>query len=110
MGPVDWSKFGDCVVDANQPANIQCVEALFSNLVATLVSLAGIALFVMLIIGGFTYLTAGSDPEKAGKARSTMTWAIIGIAMMILSYIILRAIYWFTGVNVLDFNVLYFSP
>jgi hypothetical protein len=105
MGTSNWSEFIGCVADPNQPANIKCVEALFSNVIALLVSLAGLALFVMLVIGGFTYLTAGDKAESAQKARQTIFWAIAGIVFMLLSYIILRLIEWFTGQNLLEFTI-----
>ena len=111
MGPVNWSEFTDCVADPDQPANIKCLEALFANIVSMFVSLAGLALFVMLVIGGYTYLTAGDNAEQAGKARQTMFWAIMGIVFMILSYIILRMIAWFTGQDqLLELTIPYFTP
>ena len=113
MGPVDWGEFTYCVADANQPASMHCLGALFSNLVSLLVSFAGLALFVMLVLGGFTYLTAGDNAEKVGKARQTMFWAIMGIVFMILSYIILRLIGWLALDDpeaLLKFEIPYFDP
>ena len=108
MGPKPWSEFTDCVSDPNQPANLKCLEALYSNAISAIVSLAGLALFVMLVIGGFTYLTAGADAGKAAKAPKTMGLAVGGIVFMILSYIILRVISWIVGTNLLIFVIPYF--
>jgi hypothetical protein len=111
MGPVKWSEFTDCIADPNKPANLKCLEAVFANIISLLVSFAGLALFGMFLVGGFTYLTAGDNAEKAGKARQTMFWAIMGIVFMILSYIILRLIAWFTGQpDLLEFRIPYFDP
>lgn len=105
-----WSEITDCVADPNQPANLKCLEALYTNVISAIVSLAGLALFIMLVIGGFTYLTAGADAEKAAKAQKTMGWAIGGIVFMILSYIILRVISWIIGTPLYIFEIPYFGP
>lgn len=107
--PQEWSDVvSECVPGSSsnpEPATIKCLEAVFANLVSALILLAPVALFIMLIIGGFTYLTSAGDAKKAEKARSTMTWAIVGLVLMISSYIFLRIIEWFTGAPVLDFTI-----
>ena len=109
MGPQAWEDITtNCIADETQPANLKCLEALFSNVIAALVGAAGLALFVMLVIGGYKYLTAGGDAQAAESARSTMFWAVMGIVLMILSFIILRAIEWFTGVPVTIFKIPFF--
>ncbi|MBI4137363.1 hypothetical protein HY469_04840 [Candidatus Roizmanbacteria bacterium] len=106
-GPKPWT---DCIANETQPANLKCLESLFSNIVAALIGAAGLALFIMLVIGGYKYLMAGGDAQAAESARSTMFWAVMGIVFMILSFIILRAIEWFTGVPVTIFQIPFFEP
>ncbi len=108
MGTLKWSEFSGCEAGPDSPATIQCLEAVLYNIIFALVSLAGLALFIMILIGGYTYLTAGDNAEQAQNARKTIFWAISRIVLMIFSYIILRAIYWFTGVDVLKFDIPYF--
>lgn len=47
----------------------------------------GLLLFatLMMIIGAFNFITAGGDPEKQGKARDAIIYAIIGIIVAILA-------------------------
>ena len=85
--------------NTDEPANIACLNVLFVNLVQALVMLAGLGLFIMLVIGGFKYLTSGGDAKKAESGRSTIMWAIIGLVVMISSYAIIRIIEMFTGVE-----------
>jgi ABC-type cobalamin transport system permease subunit len=107
--PKSWGEIANgCITDPNQPANFKCLEAVVANLITLFVSLAGLALFVMFVIGAFLYLTAGADPKKAEKARNTMLYAVIGIVLMILSYIILAAIEYFTGVELTTFTIPFF--
>lgn len=90
----------------DEPANLACLNNLFGNLVQALVMLAGIGLFVMLIIAGFKYLTSAGDSKAAESARQIMFWAIVGLVIMVSSYAIIRAIEIFTGVNgLLEFKI-----
>jgi uncharacterized membrane protein (DUF373 family) len=92
--------------DPEQPANIACLTDLFGNIVQAIVMLAGVALFIMLLIGGFKYLTSSGDPKKTESARSTIFWALIGIVVMVSSYAIIMLIETFTGVKgLLNFQI-----
>ncbi|OGF99436.1 hypothetical protein A2Y99_00130 [Candidatus Gottesmanbacteria bacterium RBG_13_37_7] len=84
---------------------IQCFEVVFANILTTAISLATLALFVMLVIGGFKYMTAGGDPKTATSARQTITYAVVGIVLLALAFIIFRIIYAFTGVDVTKFKI-----
>lgn len=86
-------------------ATIQCLVPLFESLVRAVVSLGGVALFLMLLVGGFNFLFSGGDPKKLEQARGTVTQAIIGIIIMSLAYLILLTIERFTGVTVTEFSV-----
>ena len=88
-----------------QPAQIKDLEAVFSNLVNTLLGFGAIILFVMLIVGGFRYLTAGGDPKAVEAARGTLSSAITGIVIVVLAFLILQFIQNFTGANVTEFRV-----
>lgn len=79
-------------------------EGIFQNIIQVATALAGIVFFIMLIIGGFNYLTAGSDPQKAEAAKKTITYAIGGLILLILAFLILRFIQEFTGVEVTNFK------
>lgn len=83
------------------------LDRVFAKIVEALVPLGGIILLVMLFVGGFMFITAGGDPKKAGSAKNTLTFAIGGIVVVALSFLILRVIASFSGINrVLFFSVL----
>lgn len=86
-------------------ATIKGLEAIFFNVVVVILGLAGIALFIMLIIGGFKYLTAGASQEQAQGARQTLTYAFIGFIIIVAAFLILLLIEQFTGVKVTIFRV-----
>ncbi len=86
------------------PATIQNLELIIKNFFNIAIRLAGIAVFIMLIAGGFKYMTAGGDPKAAESARNTITYAILGLALIIGAYVILRLISEFTGVDITIFR------
>lgn len=55
--------------------------------------LAAIIAVIFIIIGGFMYITSAGDPAKATKGRTTLVNALIGLAIIILSYLIVQVVY-----------------
>lgn len=86
-------------------ATIQCLESLFARIVTVIASLAGVVFFIMLMVGGFRYLLSGGDPKAAEAANGTLTAAFLGLALIVASYIILRLISSFTGIDVTIFQI-----
>lgn len=86
-------------------ATIQCLVPLFSNLVVSIVQLAAVALFLVFIIAGFQFITAGGNPKQLELARNTLTYAIIGVVVIVSAYLILRIIQQLTGVDVTGFTI-----
>lgn len=90
---------------AAEPATIQDLETVFGNVVTSLLALGGITLFLMLLSGGFKYLTSGGDPKAVEGAQKTLTYAIGGLVMLAGSYIILKIIENFTGATITNFLI-----
>lgn len=59
-----------------------------SNIIAWGLGLIGIVLFVIILVSGFRYATAGGDPKKAQDAVATITNAIIGLFIIGLVFVI----------------------
>lgn len=55
--------------------------------------------FVFLIMGGFTWITAGGDKTKLEKARDEITHAIIGLIVVGASYALAALVAQFFGLN-----------
>lgn len=45
---------------------------------------------IYIIYAGFTYMTAGSDQAKVDQAKNTIMYAIIGLVIITLSFVILN--------------------
>ncbi len=84
-------------ISGNEPAKLQDLEIIFSNVLTFAISLLAIVLFVMLIIGGFKFITSGGDPQKTASARGTITWAIAGLVLATLAFLIISLIAAITG-------------
>ena len=47
---------------------------------------------LFLIIGGFWYITAGGNEEQADKGKKTIVNALIGVVVIVLSYVIVNVV------------------
>jgi hypothetical protein len=88
--------------DPNKPPCIQALGVVFQNILNVVMGLAGFAAFAFLIFGGFKYLTSQGDPKALGAARTTISWALGGLAMIIISYLIILLISNYTGIQQLQ--------
>lgn len=95
-GPQVWSA-NYCTI--NGVATIQGLQCLLSNVFSVAITFIGLAAFVMLIIGSFGYLLSGGNTKGTDQARSTITFAIVGIVVALSAFIILNLVANFTGVE-----------
>lgn len=65
---------------------------LIVGIIYLLLFFAGTIAVLFVVIGGFWYLTSGGNEETAEKGRKTVTNAIIGIIIVVMSYAIIRVI------------------
>ena len=91
-------------MSTDPPPTLQMLEVLFGNVVNVLLALGGFVLFIMLLTGGFKYLTSGGDPKALEGAKKTLSYAIGGLVLLAGSYMILRIIGTFTGTDSLITN------
>ena len=62
------------------------------NLVITwILYIAFILAFIYLVISGITFITAGGNAEQAKKGQQGLIYAVIGIIVITLAYVILTA-------------------
>lgn len=82
-----------------------CLEGIFSHVVTSVIGLSVVALFVMLIVGGFKLIFSGGDAKQTEAAKGTITAAVLGTVVIAVSYLILKLIGTFTGTNVTTFTI-----
>jgi len=71
------------------PTKVNSLSDLVTVIINWLLGLAGALAVVAIIYSGIMYMMAGGDTEKAVTARKNLLWAIIGLIILFLSYVIL---------------------
>lgn len=61
----------------------------FRTIVNYVLSFVAVLAVLMIIYGGYLYITSGADESRLGKAKSTLIYGIIGVAIAILSFAII---------------------
>lgn len=65
---------------------------LVANLVNLLTIIIGIVAVIMIIIGGFKFITSNGDSNRIASARQTIIYAIVGLIIVALAQFIVRFI------------------
>lgn len=84
----------------NLPTQFSDVGGLISALLPAAVTLAGIATFLLLLAGGFRYLTAGGDEKAVADAMKIITNAVMGLIIVFGAYWAIRIIETVLGLTI----------
>lgn len=80
---------GDCSGDANTPG----VDNIIAAAIKILSSIVGLAAVVVIIVGGFKYITSGGDSNKVGAAKNTIMYALIGVVIAVMAQVLVRFVF-----------------
>jgi hypothetical protein len=87
----------DYFVDLSRLGRENTFQGLLGYLIVGLLGAAGLLAVFFIIFAGFQYLTSRGNEEQAQASKKTLTNAIIGLVIIILSYVIVvvvaRALY-----------------
>lgn len=79
-----------CETPVDVQANgLRCLEGITENIFTAVISLIIIGMFVMFLIGGMRYVTAGGDQKAIDSAKKTLTYAVMGAAFALAAYFLL---------------------
>ncbi len=78
--------------NSNSLVHSQTATELVSKVINLALYFSGIVAVVFIIIGGFYYMTARGNEEQATSGRRTLTYAIIGLVIIIFSFVIVNVI------------------
>lgn len=102
---MDW---GSCLTqarDANgnviaeKVVTLDCFAVLFQNFVIAAWTIAGVTALILIIISGIRLIFSGGDAKKLEGARHTLTYAIIGLVVVLMAWAIVQFIAFVTGVT-----------
>lgn len=82
-------------------ATIQGFQCLIANAFSVIITVIGLAGFVMFIFGAFQWMLSGNNSKGVDTARQSMTFAVIGIVVALSGFIIINLIAEFTGIDVI---------
>jgi len=66
------------------------IENLIKTILNVLSAIVGAIAVIMIIIGGFRYVTSAGDSNAASSARNTILFAIVGLIIVAFAQIIVR--------------------
>lgn len=90
-----------CVQDpsGNKVATLSCIPAIFSNLLSALLAFAGFTALIMFLMGSFKFMNSEGDAKKLAGAENNFKFGIIGLAIVLASFLLISIISKVTGVE-----------
>lgn len=94
-----WYNFG---TGASRPEPVNpLVDDTFGDLLVRMIinflKVAAIIAILMIILGSFRYIVSAGSSEQAEQGKKTIQWAVIGLIVSLLAYVIIRATATFFG-------------
>lgn len=74
-------------INQSSSSSVEKVVTLVINIFSWVV---GVVAVIMIIYGGFQYITAAGDSTKVGNAKNTILYALIGLVIVALAQVIVR--------------------
>ena len=78
--------------DAKEAAGCMATSGNVENKVVNVINIflyvVGFVAVVMIIYGGFLYMTSQGDAGKVQKAKNTILYSVLGLAISVLAYVI----------------------
>lgn len=85
--------------DPNIPASLKCIPFFFNNIIAFAMALVGSLAVFFIVLSGIKFLTSGGDPSKVEGAKKSLTYAIVGLVIILMSFVVIKVISTVTGVE-----------
>lgn len=82
--------FGEKTV--NPVAKFDSITAIVNLVIPIMMIAGGLITLSMLLLGAYRYLTSEGNPEKISKAQSVIIYAIIGLFLIVASFVITKII------------------
>ncbi|MEK7519216.1 MAG: hypothetical protein AAB565_00290, partial [Patescibacteria group bacterium] len=72
-------------VEIKNPLKADTFEKLILNIVNFIFTLALPIVVIMIIVGGFMFVTAAGEPAKIQQGKQLILWAVIGLIVILLA-------------------------
>jgi hypothetical protein len=87
----------NCPADTGVRCSEGSIASIFRLIINWALAIAFILAVIVLIYGGFLYITSAGNADNAGKGKTAIINALIGIVIIVLSYIIVQIVYRFVS-------------
>ncbi|MFA6007272.1 MAG: hypothetical protein WC784_01325 [Candidatus Shapirobacteria bacterium] len=81
--------------------NTTDLGTIVSSILPYIYAFAGLALFIMLIWGGITLMTAAGDPAKSKEGYGKISAGLIGFLIIFISYFVTQLVEVILGIKIL---------
>ena len=69
------------------------IKTIIANVITKVLQIMGGLSLMMILYGSTGWIQSGGNPEKIEGGKKTITWAVLGVLLTLISYIILKAIF-----------------
>jgi len=80
------------------------ISKYISNALTIFLTAGVIAALITIIWAGIQWTTSSGDKQKVAQAKGRLTWGIIGLVIIMLSFFIINVLGYFFGVDLLKIN------
>lgn len=84
---------------------IDILQLYLVNFIQIALGVAGVIAFLFLLSGSLQWIMAGGDKEAVEKARKRLTGALIGLALVLLTFAIIRLVGSIFGITLTQFTI-----
>ncbi len=80
------SRVASCGLDPNSTGQQKSLTVIIGDLLRGLFGLLGAVFLVLIIYGGFLWMTAAGNDENISKAKKIITQAAVGLLVIVIAY------------------------
>ena len=81
----------------NPIAKFNSIGSILNLLLPTIMIVASLVFLAILLYGAFSYVTSSGEQDKVQKARKTITYSLLGLVLILFSYLIVSLVGVVTG-------------
>lgn len=81
------------------PLKANNIQELSGDMIKGLLGVSGAIALFMLVWGGIVWMTSNGSAERLKKGKDTILWAILGLVIIFMSYVIINFIFDIIGGN-----------
>jgi hypothetical protein len=89
---LSFSESANCEgTGTDEEANAK-IDAIITNVINILSLAVGVVSVIMIIVGGFRYVTSSGESSNVTSAKNTILYAVVGLVVVAIAQIIVRVV------------------